>query len=73
MIPGLNRNDILMTKIYFPSIPEQTKIANFLTAVDEKIAQLTQKGDLLARYKKGVCNRFLANNCVLKTMMGGFS
>jgi type I restriction enzyme S subunit len=51
---GLNLQIIKSINIQLPTLPEQTKIANFLTAVDKKIAQLTQKGELLGRYKKGV-------------------
>ena len=36
-IKNLSLTTIKNTKAYFPSLPEQTKIANFLTAVDEKI------------------------------------
>lgn len=54
MIPGLSRNDILDTKLCFPSLAEQNKIANFLTAVDSKIQQLSEKKRLLEQYKKGV-------------------
>ncbi|MDP2101140.1 restriction endonuclease subunit S [Tabrizicola sp.] len=52
--PGIYLGDLSKITVTLPSKQEQTKIANFLTAVDEKIAQLSQKCELLAQYKKGV-------------------
>jgi type I restriction enzyme S subunit len=51
-IARLYNDNLRSISISYPSIPEQTKIANFLTAVDEKIAHLTQKHTLLTQYKK---------------------
>ena len=61
LIPGLSRNDILTTKIYFPSLPEQQKIAAFLTVVDTRIGQLRQKKTLLEQYKTGVMQRLFTS------------
>lgn len=54
---GLNFQSIRAFEIWAPKYDEQTKIANFLTAVDTKISQLTKKHELLTLYKKGVMQK----------------
>ncbi len=51
---GLNLPTIRELDTVFPTVPEQQKIAAFLTAVDGRIEQLSRKKALLEDYKKGV-------------------
>jgi type I restriction enzyme S subunit len=62
----LDTQDLLAMDLSFPSLPEQTKIANFLTAVDEKITLLTQKAELLSQYKKGVMQQIFSQELRFK-------
>lgn len=70
-IKNLSLTTIKNTSAYFPCHEEQTKIANFLTAVDEKITQLTQKHDLLTQYKKGVMQQIFSQELRFKDDDGG--
>lgn len=59
-IPDLNHSDFYRIKMAFPSLEEQTKIATFLTSIDEKLQALKKKKRLLELYKKGVMQQIFS-------------
>ena len=65
-VPSLNTTSIYNIDISIPSKEEQTKIASFLSAVDEKISQLTQKLELLSQYKQGMMQKLFSQQIRFK-------
>jgi type I restriction enzyme, S subunit len=65
-ISNVYNSDLKTLEITLPSFLEQTKIANFLTAIDEKIQALKQKKTLLEQYKKGIMQQIFSQELRFK-------
>lgn len=69
--PGINAEEYKSLPISLPSLPEQTKIAEFLTAIDKRIELLTAKKEKLTLYKKGVMQKIFNQEIRFKQDDGG--
>ena len=65
-IMDLQLGDIKKIEVSYCNDKEQTKIASFLSAVDEKISQLTQKHRLLCEYKQGMMQKLFSQQLRFK-------
>jgi len=56
-IKGFVKSDLEVFEISVPCIPEQIKIANFLTAIDKKITHTQAQLAAMKQYKQGLLHQ----------------
>ena len=66
----IGQEDIWSITIQYSSLPEQQKIASFLSSVDTRIEQLREKKSLLEEYKKWVMQKIFAREIRFKDENG---
>lgn len=69
-LPYLNKDNCNSIPLFITTLKEQNKIASFLSAVDEKISQLTQKHSLLSQYKQGMMQKLFSQQIRFKADNG---
>lgn len=64
--PKLMNGVMARIPVVIPSLPEQQKIASFLSSIDKKIDLLRQKKDALELYKKGLMQKIFSQEIRFK-------
>ena len=67
---NITKSDVLDIKIIAPQKPEQQKIADFLTVIDNRITAIERKLALLKSYKKGVMQQIFTQAVQFKDENG---
>ena len=71
-VPQLTAPQLAKIKIYYPSLPEQEKIAAFLTLIDKKIEKQKELVELLKKYKRGLLSQIFSQKLRFKDDNGNW-